>query len=174
MKTTNKGMISFLCLTKKGTQCCLLLNHRTFWEFLLNLIKTEVQKECRMVHYTDSWFLLGFTDLLPWQHFLTAGGKKSELENIISYYLQIGERNEVFWFSQPAEWPRDSWRKRQHRWDQRTSLWPVWPENFAKRPRQNCRGFPGLAEHQDHAGHNFGAKSTRYRTFHYWDVELIS
>lgn len=41
------------------------------------------------------------------------------------------------------------------------------PKFLPKTPGQNSRGSPGLTELQDHAGHNFGAKSKRKGTFHY-------
>lgn len=46
------------------------------------------------------------------------------------------------------------------------------PKFLPKRPGQNCRDSPGLAEHQVHAGHNFGAKSKKRKIFHYRDVGL--
>lgn len=143
MKTTNKGMISFFVSDKEGHPMLSFVEQ-------LNILRipTEFNQNWGSLRMQDGAlhsFLISLRVYrsAPRTVFPHCWQKKAELENI-SYYLQIGGRNEVFWFSQPAQWPRDAWRNNSAE----IRGFPsdlCGPKFFAKESRAELQRFPWVS-----------------------------
>lgn len=172
MKATNKGMISFSVSDKERHPTLCFVEPSNILRIPTGFYQDWGPE--RMQNGTLHVFLISLRVYrsAPMAAFLHRWWWKAELENIILYYLQTGKGMRSFVFpslhSDP-EMPEGDNNPAEIR---RFPSDLCDPKFLPKRPGQNCRGSPGLAEHQDHAGHTFGAKSKRKKTFHYRDVGL--